>query len=60
MAAVAIVAYYYLYKHGELGNPTDMANEALKDAKDTKKVNVQWGPRITPNSPFGILLSITH
>lgn len=36
MAALAIVAYY-LYKHGELANPTDMANEALKDAKDAGK-----------------------
>ena len=34
--AIAIVAYYW-YKHGHLGSPTEMANEAAKDAKDAAK-----------------------
>lgn len=36
MLAMAVVAYY-LYKHGELGSPTEMANEAIKDAKEAGK-----------------------
>lgn len=36
MLAMAVVAWY-LYKHGELGSPTDMANEAIKDVKEAGK-----------------------
>ena len=32
VVAIAIVGYY-LYKHGELGNPKEMISEAVKDGK---------------------------
>ena len=36
VVAMAVVVYY-LYKHGQLGSPKEMVEEAAKDAKDAAK-----------------------
>ncbi len=44
--AIAVVVYY-LYKHGELGNPAEMLNEAVKDGKEAAKQTADAAAKAT-------------
>ncbi len=44
VVAIAVVLYY-LYKHGELGNPKEMINEVVHDGKEAAKKVADAAPK---------------